>query len=460
METLRLSAPQESVERRRSPVVQMATDIVSILEEKVTLDDLLDWAEDPYDEREAEILRSLHSSVLSVTKSDPEEITYSQFTNLVGNLVDACGTVDKPLEGIHEYLSTKIPDIENLLEQNNYDGIDQFVSIFSILNTPDTDKFILNHFAEAIVKASDRTDHDWIFGEFFVDKRSDLVPSIVQGFSHVLTDWKNIDSNVEEKVSEWCNNYFPLPEEFISVDIDHLQTLKEHVKTMVSLEQKAKGSTKYLIDEYNIHCFSWYPEEMLLDQYEQRNEKTNRPQGILLGTLHDWNNSNRRSNKSSTYERFYNQVKNAGYEMRAAEVATRDELLYMAYKEVKDHGQLDFAVVDGHANTFLIGLGERPEDVITYNDFSSKASNIVTDAIKPGGTIVLSGCNLGQIGGFAQKLSERGFTVIASNSPSNLRGLTFYPEESPPIDASFISSIHFQVYNNGDLISDRGERVF
>ena len=457
-----LSLPPEIIENKpNDPVVKMTGDLVSIIGKHATPQELLQWVPHAYNEREAGIFRTLSSTLSSVTHPDEEGITYPKLINLIDASTSAGISVVGITDDMHTYMLAHLDEMSSLLRQHNGEGVDKVVSLLSCNPNPRSDAFILDHFAQAVVKSPDGEDFDWLFDNFFVDKRADLVPRLVQSFSRTITDWVQLDPDIEQKVLEWSDvPTQQYTEAEHSWAIEHLKETRDHVRTLVALEREAYGSTEYLMNTYNIHCFSRYPEELLLNQYRERNGHTGKPYGLLINALHDWNQSGRLSERGKTFGRFYQQVKEAGFEMRAVEVATPDDLVYFAHREVKEHGQMDFAVVNGHANIFGIALGERKNDAILYRDFYKRASYVVTDAVKPGGTIFLTGCSLGKIGGFAQKLSERGFTVIASNTKSSLSGLTFFPEENPPIDASFRNTNELQIYRDGNLLMNQGERAY
>lgn len=438
-------------------IASLTTGLFQIVDSNIQLEELDEWIADNDVEREIAHLNTLRSAYTNITENKNPNDPYSNFIGLVKAAGDVCLTFDTVTEESHEYMRNNLQILDQILKSRNGEGADRIVALLSCHGTPETERFLLAHFAEAIVTSPKRDEFEWIFEDLIREKTNEFIPAIVGGFAQVLEKRQNMDPDVKDKVLEWTNIPTEQPKDRHYWSIEHLISAKEHVRRLIELEEEAPGSTKYLMEYYNIHCFSWYPKELLINQYKNRDLKTNKPYGLLFMTLHDWNESIRRTNKDSAYTNFYKSVKEKGFELRATEVATIDDFISQISQSKETYGEMDFAIIDGHANTHVIQFGEENNDHILTRDLNGPIGDLIKNSVKKNGTIVLGGCLIGQINGFAQKLSESNFTVIASNSISNLKKLGFFPNESLPIEAIYAENHHTNVYKNRILIKSQNE---
>jgi len=222
--------------------------------------------------------------------------------------------------------------------------------------------------------------------------------------------------------------------------------IAKHLLAIEALEKKRPGITNLLNSEFGIACFGFYPQELLIAQYDELNDVT-KPYGVYLSA---------RSDENGAIAGFTPRLLSSlgiqiasSYRLRIIEAGSRLEIAKQLIKLNHRYGnyqKISFAVLAGHGEKDNIQFGSsyKKRAKLTLDDLRGKSLNRVGDFFVPHHTIILQSCSTGIEGGIAQKLSEGlEADVIAPDSPGFIQSIKVsLAGEKPIFDV---------VYNTGNL---------
>lgn len=196
-----------------------------------------------------------------------------------------------------------------------------------------------------------------------------------------------------------------------------------------SLEAKHPGACALLQKQFGIADFRRYPEEMLLDQIEDR-ENRQIPHGLMAMPVADHNGAF--SQDKEQFSKFYEQIK-GNYLVDIFECQNMRDLAKALLKTKKGQSsKIPFAILGGHGQKDSIQLGNFSlARHITTEYLNGDSSKRIKDFFEDDATIILVSCSTGVNEGIGQRLSEKfGLTVIAPNTNTNLAAINSH-EISP-----------------------------
>lgn len=179
----------------------------------------------------------------------------------------------------------------------------------------------------------------------------------------------------------------------------------ENFAAIFKLEKHYFGITQFLIEQYGILNFARYPLEILIEQFEQHNQK-DKPYGVFVTARYDHNKATFSIKDETKYA--YEQAKKHGYGFKIFEAENVDDILGAINSAHQNNGKLSylFIVAHGHTDTINLGINEGAELSIAgiaekASEFNQTRNSFTEDAI-----ITLISCSTGEAGGVAQILSE------------------------------------------------------
>jgi hypothetical protein len=220
------------------------------------------------------------------------------------------------------------------------------------------------------------------------------------------------------------------------------QAIEANLKTIRAMEQKHPGITKVLMNEFGIRDFGRYPEEILIAQYEQR-DNLDIPYGVVIYPYADWNNA--LYSQYDTFRRFFPKI-DGKYALRIVECRSLLDIgkalltlnkRYAPENTTNHLGQIEKnTLTRGHKITFALIGGHGSEGSITFGNNNPSAELNKADLLSGEGikristlleddpTIILVSCLTGKEQGIGQTMSEvyKG-KVIAPNEPTNLQDI-------------------------------------
>jgi len=188
--------------------------------------------------------------------------------------------------------------------------------------------------------------------------------------------------------------------------------LERNFETMEFLEREQPGSVSILNKDFGVLCFGRYPKEMLLRQFNMRNDDKY-PYGIVISPKND--NNSTFFDYSSLLEPI-DKLKDL-YELRAIEVEDKldiAKIFRMLQKRYHSH-KITFAFVRGHGYKYGIsfGLGKREEipenrgKFLHSEDIDDPRFENYLQYFEDSPTFILSSCNTGRPGGIAENFSKK-----------------------------------------------------
>jgi hypothetical protein len=193
--------------------------------------------------------------------------------------------------------------------------------------------------------------------------------------------------------------------------------ITENLPTCLEIESKRPGIMATLSKEFGIMDFGRYPAEMLVAQYDQR-EDHSRPYGVIIYPRDDWNGAF--MDNVNSFKGLYEQLDGKA-NVRIVEAQGKISIArrLLALRNKYPERKISFAVIGGHGEKDHIQFGNSlPEGDLYASDLYGRGVQRTSEFFVPNPTIVLASCSTGTEGGIGQKLSEiMGAKVIAPEKP-------------------------------------------
>lgn len=186
--------------------------------------------------------------------------------------------------------------------------------------------------------------------------------------------------------------------------------IEENLKSMYELEKLEPGSVKYLNSRFGINCFGRYPVNMLIAQYQSKNDKQS-PYGLILYPYGDHNGAF--YGDKEPFSNFYKQLcqitrnNGAKYRVRVFECRNLFSLGRSVVSSYHEYGKIHFALIGGHGSRERIWFGN--SETLSKDDLiQGKGIQRAVDFFIPQPPIVLVACSAGKEGGIAEEMSKLG----------------------------------------------------
>lgn len=182
--------------------------------------------------------------------------------------------------------------------------------------------------------------------------------------------------------------------------------------------ERGVDCTSVLFREFGIKNFSRYPTELLVRQYDERND-TKKPYGMLMFSTFDHGKAFNSEDDRMVMRSLASQL-GEGFAMRFGEAGSRFELVKRLLTTHKRYGNISFGLIGAHGadDMFQLGFGgERKE--ISVEDLKGAATEKIGELFEEGATLILESCSTGADRGIAEELSKKlGLKVIAPKEDS------------------------------------------
>lgn len=159
----------------------------------------------------------------------------------------------------------------------------------------------------------------------------------------------------------------------------------EHFSTVCKLEQLRPGITKSLIDRYGVYSFARYPIDLLVEQYDTRDEKDAKYSTFVVARE---DHSGAILSLKDKVAFAHQQAKTLGFRLKVSEAGSLEGIVQRINSLAGNHGQISCALLVGHEFDKQLG------------DLEWDRSSFAPDAI-----VGLISCFTGARNGTAQKLS-------------------------------------------------------
>ncbi|GEM_PF-5953705 len=232
----------------------------------------------------------------------------------------------------------------------------------------------------------------------------------------------------------------------------------ENTRAIHALETRHRGMTAVLQKEFGIKFFSRYPQELLIHQYEERDNKDT-SYGVILYPQADHNGAF--TCNTEVFSALYNQLNNDAafftkYGLRVVECDSKLSAVHRLNSMRKRYGPATFGIVGGHGTEGSIALGSKGKNNVIYiSDFSRKGGGALHSAFIEHPTLILVSCTTGIEGGIGQKISELGAEIIAPDKPTNIETIFVLRNAEGKLtgfEVAYVNAGSTKVYANGEKV--------
>lgn len=209
------------------------------------------------------------------------------------------------------------------------------------------------------------------------------------------------------------------------------QNLEANMPKIEALEAQRPGIIKTLFSEYGIKEFHRYPNEVLIEQFDKKDE--NLPYGTLLYSNHDHNQAF--DTDVATVKKVFEDLKSGGYGLRVGEFDSPFALMKSLAKfngRYGAHEKMSFMILGAHGSEQ--GFSASYTKSVESEDLQGEGVQKMKDFFVPEPEIVLASCSTGAEGGLGQKLSDAyQARVHAPGVPTSLKSIeTYFSEDGRP----------------------------
>jgi hypothetical protein len=224
--------------------------------------------------------------------------------------------------------------------------------------------------------------------------------------------------------------------------------LRDTAMTITAIEAEHQGITSWLSRNFGINYFGRYPENLLIGQYEKReNEET--PYGIVAFPESDW--SRTFHNDRGCLMQFVEDTQEKRNNRLFETSGVND--LENRLSGLKDkYGLADYGIIGGHGNLWGINLGDGKDGWFNI-DVLRKGRGDLRSYFNKGATLMLFSCSTGKEGGIAQKISEQGFEVLAPDIDSSAAAINVsWQKNKPKFEVLYRNEAKCMRYRDGTRI--------
>jgi hypothetical protein len=245
-----------------------------------------------------------------------------------------------------------------------------------------------------------------------------------------------------------------------------------NIRSIYRLESKRPGIAKALFEKFGIIHFLRYPEEILIDQYdesirENRGKKNDKESsyGLIINPQEDY--SGVFADEKEMYKNFYNQLERYKYRLRIFEVSRTKGLINALFKSYRDWGKISFAILGGHGGDNGLKLGEEgPRRYISKEYLKSRGMQVVRSVFTKNPVIILNSCLAGTLGDIGQEMSKSNAKTIGTDSVMNVIkeiAVKFSNDNSLDFSVNYADedgkAIGANVFQNGDCIKENLQTI-
>jgi hypothetical protein len=189
------------------------------------------------------------------------------------------------------------------------------------------------------------------------------------------------------------------------------EAIGSNLTTITRLESQRPGICSVIMKTFGIRNFARYPDEMLIDLYDQRDNR-DIPYGLFI-LARDNSDGVGLDDMAKVYEKLYKQMSALGYAIRIFESGDKRELARVFLASKKRYSpKISFVVGVGHGSPSAITLehvhkdGEDLRKVLQQSDFEGKGVKRIGELLTDDCPIVFISCDTGTENGIAKTTSE------------------------------------------------------
>jgi len=261
----------------------------------------------------------------------------------------------------------------------------------------------LEHRMRIYVDEKDEKEKTYAVSDFCIKKCSEILKTLL---GHLNIDF-------EPLVKSWSSHQTKPIE------------MGKNISAMEEIEKSRPGAIRTLMKEFGIRNFARYPLEVLIRQYDQR-ENRSLPYGVILNPTDDYNGAF--LSDMDLWRKLAGDLVRQGYTLRVLEAESKTEIGRHLLKLDKRYGtdqKISFAIIGGHGTKDKICFGGYDDrHNLTTEDLKGYGAKRSKHFLVPHPQIILASCSTGLSEGIGEKLSDvLGATVSAPNQPTTIESI-------------------------------------
>ena len=224
------------------------------------------------------------------------------------------------------------------------------------------------------------------------------------------------------------------------------------------IEDKIPGATKVLHEQFKISDFWRYPTEVLVDQYNNK-DNMDMPYGVIIFPTADHNGAF--AQNAHWINKLHNDTKGK-YLLRIMEAEGKFSLarnLLSLNKKYGNNHKISFGLLGGHGSKNSIQFGSHTlnnffseKNLLRKKDFEGEGVKKIKSFFEENPSIALVSCSTGKEQGIGQKISETyGADISAPDRPAALYqlGISFDQNGKIKFDTKYLHSGQEMKYSRG-----------
>ncbi len=248
------------------------------------------------------------------------------------------------------------------------------------------------------------------------------------------------------------------PKDFLDAwrvaSVDAFKTFSENKIALQNLEAQRPGIIKTLSKEFGIKNFGRYPEDLLIKQFDQKEQEGRF--GVASFPRLDHGSAFGNENNRKTISEMASKLGDE-YKIRITEVGSIFDLVKKLSQLHSRYGKMAFGMIGAHgAKDEMQFDWEDKNELWTNNVLKSPSAPRLHDYFEDGATLILRSCSTGTEDGIGQAISKSlGMKVIAPDSVSfGIEKFNIIEGASRNLPPSFeieFGSANAQIYQQGVL---------
>ncbi len=184
--------------------------------------------------------------------------------------------------------------------------------------------------------------------------------------------------------------------------------MKENIKMIEEIEKSRPGAISVLNKEFGINDFARYPKELLISQFDHRDDN-DLPYGIIMFPREDWVGNG--YNNSEIQRSLFEQIKDKYY-FRVIECGSKLDIakkLLALDKRYSSNNKISFAYIMAHGNKDVMEFGGQELGrgrLLKNADMEGRGVKRIGDFFSKDATLIISSCLTGLSDGIGKRIAQ------------------------------------------------------
>jgi len=355
----------------------------------------------------------------------------------------------------HEASTTPQRDESDEQKEKRKLFISSFQNIFQLgsdQQVVETTKFLAKKFDQ--VEGNKQKNHIGVLvaNTIWSDKQSTPFALKTQASRELATHvLKHYNLNYDQFVKQWYN---------YSLQTGQIGMVAQNLEAILTIEEKRPDIAKVLKDEFNIGLFHRYPPEVLIAQFDQRNNRE-LPFGIMVNSITDHNEALGSLGMTGLLKSLHKEADGVGYGVRIYEAGSIEEIVDIMNQSNERYGEKtpQFALISGHGLPDSIEMDwdhpRFPGRKIRQESFQDEDGLNLAKKMGDNAQVILISCSTGVEGGIAQEISKQGLRVSGPDCEAGAGWVEMKKTQDGLIEVQVkYRGAKTNRYQNGELLAE------